>query len=98
MTEDAHRLRDLNRLIREAATAGNVEEMVILGEKRRQFLDTLPKPEGARSDALVSALEEAVNDNNGFIHTLERAMQQARARGKITLQARRRYSKIQTTP
>ncbi|WP_439138972.1 hypothetical protein [Roseicyclus sp.] len=97
MTKDAQSLCDFNRRIREAATAGDLEDMVVLGEKRRQFLDALPQSASGRGADLISALEEAASDNKGFVSAIESAMQQARARGKITLQARRRYHKTQTT-
>ena len=96
MTEEAECLRNLNRRIREAATEGNVEKMIVLGETRRQFLDALPIKVVRNNAKLVSALEEAVHDNKDFIQTLEGTMQHTRARGKITSQARRRYHKTQT--
>lgn len=97
MTEAVRQLRDLNRRIRAAATSGAVEDMMMLDETRRQFLDSLPTPKGAQDAGLIAALEEAANDNKDFIHALEGAMEQSRARGRTTSQARRRYHKTQTT-
>lgn len=97
MTEAVRHLRDLNRRIRAAATSGDVEDMMMLDETRRQFLDSLPASQGAQDAGLIAALEEAANDNKGFIRALEGAMEQSRARGRTTSQARRRYHKTQTT-
>ena len=97
MTDAVQQLRNLNRRIRAAATSGNVEGMLILGETRRQFLDSLPPPNGTQGADLIAALKEAAYDNMAFIRTLETAMDQSRARGKTTSQARRRYNKTQTT-
>lgn len=97
MKEAVRHLRELNRRIRAAATSGDVEDMIILGETRRQFLDSFPTPKGAQDPDLIAALEEAVHDNRTFIRTLEGEMNQSRARGKITSEARRRYHKTQTT-
>lgn len=97
MTEAVRQLRDLNRRIRAAATSGAVEDMMMLDETRRQFLDSLPTPKGAQDASLIAALEEAANDNKDFIRALEGAMEQSRARGRTTSQARRRYHKTQTT-
>ena len=91
MTEAVRQLRDLNRRIRAAATSGAVEDMMMLDETRRQFLDSLPTPKGAQGSGLIAALEEAANDNKDFIRALEGAMEQSRARGRTTSQARRRY-------
>lgn len=98
MTEAVLHLRDLNRRIRAAATSGEVEAMMMLDETRRQFLDRLPPPKGAQDAGLIAALEEAASDNKVFIRALEGAIEQSRARGRTTSQARRRYRKTQTTP
>lgn len=96
MADDAQRLHAFNTQIREAAIEGDVEDMVALIEKRRQFLDALPPSQAAGSSELIAALNEAVCDNDHLVRGLEGEMEQARARGKITLEARRRYHKTQT--
>jgi hypothetical protein len=98
MADDARQLHDFNARIRDAATQGKAEDMIMLIEKRRQFLDALPTTAEGRSSALIAALDEAVRDNHDLVRGLEGAMEQARSRGKTTLQARRRYHKTQTNP
>lgn len=96
MADDAQQLHDFNARIRDAAMQGTVEDMIMLIEQRRQFLDALPPAEDGRSPALIAALDEAVRDNKDLVIGLEGAMEQARMRGKTTLLARRRYHKTQT--
>lgn len=98
MEDDARQLQDFNARIRDAAIQGTVEDMIMLIEKRRQFLDALPPIQEGQSSALVAALHEAICDNKDLVLGLEGAMEQARMRGKTTLQARRRYHKTQTNP
>ena len=93
--DKAQSLRELNRHIREAATGGNVEDMVKLIEKRRQFLDALAPNLDTPQGDMSNALAEAVAENNHFVRLLEDAIKLARTRGKVTLQARRRYSRTQ---
>lgn len=93
--DKAQSLRELNSHIREAATAGNVEDMIIMIEKRRQFLDALVPTLDVAQSELNNALAEAVAENNHFVRLLEDAIKLARTRGKVTLQARRRYSRTQ---
>ena len=97
MAHDADRLRAFNTQIREAAIRGAVEDMVVLIERRRQFLDGLTPSKAEGSAALIAALNEAARDNADLVQGLEREMEQARARGKVTLQARKRYHKTQST-
>lgn len=96
MPNAAERLHALNAAIRKAATRGAVEEMMGLIEARRDFLDALSPSVSERPPALVAALDEALRDNNDLVRGLEGAMEQARSRGKITLQARHRYHQTQT--
>lgn len=96
MADDARHLHSYNARIRDAATRGMAEEMIMLIEKRRQFLDALPTATEGRSLALIAALDEAIRDNHDLVLGLESAMEQARSRGKTTLQARRQYHKTQT--
>ncbi|MDA0963153.1 MAG: hypothetical protein O2898_09580 [Proteobacteria bacterium] len=98
MADDARQLQDLNTRIRHAATTGAVEDMLVLIERRRQFLDALPPARAARPAALIAALDEAVRDNAALVLGLEGAIEQARSRGRSTLQARYRYRKTQTHP
>lgn len=95
--DKAQSLRELNRHIRNAATAGNVEEMIILIERRRQFLDTLAPSLDVDHADLCKALAEAVDDNNHFVKLLEDTIKLARTRGKVTLQARRQYTGTQAS-
>lgn len=92
----AERLHALNAAIREAATLGAVEEMMGLIEARRDFLDALSVCVSERPPALVVALDEALRDNNDLLRGLEGAMEQARSRGKLSVQARHRYQQTQT--
>lgn len=98
MADDARHLHQFNASIRNAAIHGMVEDMIMLIEKRRQFLDALPPTQEGRSPALVAALDEAVRDNQDLVTGLESVIKQARSRGKTTLQARRRYRTTQTNP
>ena len=98
MADDTRQLQDFNARIRNAATAGAVEDMIVLIERRRQFLDALAPATTARPAALIAALDEAVRDNADLVAGLEGAIEQARSRGRSTLQARHRYRKTQTHP
>ena len=98
MEDDAQRLQSFNALIRDATENGAVEDMMILIEERRQFLDAVSQSNTVQPSELIAALDEAVRDNTSLVLGLERAMEQARKRGQVTLQARRRYHKTQINP
>lgn len=98
MLDDAKRLCAFNAKIRNATDQGAVEQMIILIEERRQFLDTISQSTAPRSPDLIAALGEAVRDNNDLVSGIEKEMALARKRSKVTLQARRRYHKTQINP
>lgn len=95
MPDDAKRLSAFNAKIRNATDQGAVEQMIVLIEERRQFLDTIAQSTAPRSPDLIAALGEAVCDNNDLVAGIEKEMALARKRGKVTLHARRRYHKTQ---
>lgn len=95
--DKAQSLREFNRHIRNAATAGNVEEMINLIERRRQFLDVLAPSLDVGHAEFCKALAEAVDDNKHFVKLLEDTIKLALTRGKVTLQARRRYAGTQAS-
>ncbi|MBF9046359.1 hypothetical protein LSUCC0031_04445 [Rhodobacterales bacterium LSUCC0031] len=98
MSEDAKHLIRLNAQIRETVSVGAVESMMRLIEERRRFLDAIPSAKAGRSPALIAALHEAASDNAVLVTELEKVMQTARKRGKLTALARRNYNKTQTNP
>lgn len=98
MLDDAKRLCAFNAKIRNATDQGAVEQMIILIEERRQFLDAIAQSTAPRSPDLIAALGEAVRDNNDLVSGIEKEMALARKRSKVTLQARRRYHKTQINP
>lgn len=98
MLDDAKRLSLFNAKIRNATDQGAVEQMIVLIEERRQFLDTIAHSTASRSPDLIAVLGEAIRDNNDLVSGIEKEMALARKRGKDTLQARRRYHKTQINP
>lgn len=98
MTDAAKSLQVLNEKIRNAATMGNVEDLFFQIEMRRQFLDKILPVTTTLDRELQTAVENALHDNEGFLKALENAINNARTRGKETLQARSRYTKTQSNP
>lgn len=98
MTDAAKSLQALNDKIRNAATTGNVEDLFLQIEMRRQFLDKVSPVNATLDRKLQEALENALHDNEGFLKALEGAVNKARTRGRDTLQARSRYTKTQSNP
>lgn len=98
MTEATKVLRALNDNIRGAANAGNIEDLFVMIEKRRQFLDSILPAQAKKDPALLTALEDAVHDNTGLLQALETIVKNARKRGSYTNQARCSYTITQTIP